>query len=181
MFGQPDPLNYPTTPGPGFALWREAPRTEGVHVRVFGPNGYQLGVVEVVYPFQGLCDVHLMAQDFTIEEYETRLLLPDIVTRHYAELRVTCDTPELEAKYQEFYRDAVRVRVISAAQNDEMFEKMLRRKQLGAANPPELLISAEERHRVEAMNRALHKANCYRRMKGFGHLIPGGLPPVGGR
>lgn len=174
MLGLSDPLNTPST-GPGFSFRQEGAKIPGVTVHVLATTGYQSGLVEAVYPFQGLYDAHLMAIDFSIPDWYPGHVLPVVVTRHYGEVQVLCDTEELVSHYREFFKDATRVNVeLRADYTARLEEHHTRNIREGLKDPPPLRTPREVLDAINEMNVALHRAYNWRATKGFSHLIPGG-------
>ena len=164
--GTLDPSNNPTQPGPGFAFRNDDVHIYGVQLRVMATTGYQVGLVEAVYPFQGLCDYHLMAVDCALpdEHAHPGYVLPDVVTRHYGECQILCDTPAWVEHYRAFFKAAVRVHVELRSDNWARFEAQIAKNHEPGAvkEPPALQAPKEVLQGLAEMNCALYKAHKLR-------------------
>lgn len=171
VLGMLDSYNDPTEPGPGFAFRNNGKNIEGVQVRVMATTGYQVGLVEAVFPFQGLYNHHLMAVDFALPDVHAHpgYVLPDVVTRHYGECQILCKTQNLVEYYREFFKDAVRVHVELQSENYAWVREHLDKKQRGELSyvggmpeAPALRVSRDVLEGLAEMNLALYKADKQR-------------------
>lgn len=164
--GALDHYSDPKEPGPGFSFRNDGVHIEGVQVRVLATTGYQAGLVEAVFPFQGLYDHHLMAVDFALpdEHAHPGYVLPDVVTRHYGECQILCDTPALVEHYRAFFKDAVRVHVELRSDNWTRVEAQIAKNHEPGTvkEPPALQASKEVLQGLAEMNLALYKAHKLR-------------------
>ena len=137
-------------------------------------TGFQSGLVEAVYPFQGLYEAHLMAWDPSVPEWAPRYILPEVVTRHYGECQIICDTPGRVEHYKDYLKDAVRVNVMLATDHNEQIQEHIQKmKQELIPDDPSVLLQApkEEIQQLERMNLALHESMVHRKSVKY-HLPP---------
>ena len=109
----------------------------------------------------------------------------DIVTRHYGECQILCQSPEWVSHYLKFFKGAVRVNVELQAANWARTEEHINtvqaeQKRAGwEVTPPALTIPIEDLARVEAMNVTLH-TRLHKRMQGKHYVtFPFAKPPIG--
>ena len=167
------------TAGPDFALRRSERNLPGAQVRVIATTGYQAALCEAVYPFQGLYEAHLMAWDPSVPDDFPRYVLPDVVTRHYGECQVLCESPEWVAHYEDFFKGAVRVHVCLLSENsDKVLEWVHKNKMSDTREPPPFYVPQAQVGVVARMNEALH-SSMNQRMNGK-HLTLGYQSVTGG-
>lgn len=140
---------------------------QGMQIRVMNAMGFIVGQVEAIYPFQGLCETHLFAMDYSVDDGATPIVLPDIVIRHYAECQVFCDDQYWVDFYREYFKDAIRVFVELNSERAERFRQHLERtrSQPQLSGPLPLQISSEEISKIQNANAALQKSLSLRMNK----------------
>jgi hypothetical protein len=153
--------------GPGFAFTSNHAHRE-VDIFVLSTTGVRLGFVEAVYPFQGLYDVHLMAVDHSLPAGTGNRPLAEIVTRHYGEVVLVCETAEQVVNCRELFKGAVRLR---AALDSEL-------EFADEGGRVALSVSPEELAAVDAMNLGMHRANRIRQGPRLSRDYYGSINPL---
>lgn len=141
---------------------------EGVKVRVRDVRGYQVGALVAVYPSLGLYEGHLFAWDPSVDS--TIGVIPEVVTRLFAECVVLCDTPELVEEYAARLRGAPRTYVVLEAEERQRWQAWLDEHMSKSGDKPgphPLRPSAEELAFVTAANESFtspYRTRAYERL-----------------
>lgn len=140
-------------------VFEKAVKVEGAWIVPYTSNGYMLSVWSKIRPFEGTCDIHLLAWDVTdIPDGGTSYVMEQQVTRHYAEVLVVCDTPEVKAYWDARLIGAKRAYVVLKeeyrARSQANLDQSMKARQRGKDwSWPDCLFSSEqERREVETLN-----------------------------
>jgi hypothetical protein len=95
----------------------------GVKCRVLSTNGYQVGGVEQVRPFEGTYDGHLFIFDGSLDRSVGTT--PYTVLRHYWELQVVCEDETLAETWRETLVGAIRTTVLTSQQHNDYIQARL--------------------------------------------------------
>lgn len=140
-------------------VFERAVKIEGVRIAPYTTNGYQLNVWSKLRPFEGTCDIHLLAFDVTdAPDGGTSYVMEQQVTRHYAQVYVLCDTLELKAHWEALLVNAKRVCVELASdyrvRHQANFEHSMHARSRGEdwSWPDCLSTSAQELRDIDTLN-----------------------------